>query len=73
MSRRLRTAWSVHFARGDARLDAAGKTLIDKLIATLNACPDVGLRIAGHARRERQRPTQSGAIPATVRAGSPAT
>lgn len=39
----------VHFARGDARLDVAGKGLIDGLIARLNACPDVALRIAGHA------------------------
>jgi outer membrane protein OmpA-like peptidoglycan-associated protein len=39
----------VHFARGDAKLDAPGKSLIDGLAATLNTCPTATLRIAGHA------------------------
>lgn len=39
----------VHFARGDAKLDSAGKAVIDKLVGSLEACPEAGLRIAGHA------------------------
>jgi outer membrane protein OmpA-like peptidoglycan-associated protein len=39
----------VHFGRGAARLDEAGKALIDGLVGTLNICPEATLRIAGHA------------------------
>lgn len=39
----------VHFARGDARFDPPGKSLIDGLIAALKACPEAVLRVAGHA------------------------
>lgn len=39
----------VHFARGHATLDGTGKALIDRLIGTLNACPEAALSIAGHA------------------------
>lgn len=47
----------VHFARGDAKLDTAGKTVIDKLVGSLEACPEAGLRIGGHtdARGQRRR------------------
>lgn len=39
----------VHFARGDARLDSPGKSLLDGLAAALKSCPEASLRIAGHA------------------------
>lgn len=39
----------VHFARGEAELDMQAKAVIDRLVAKLNACPDVALHIAGHA------------------------
>lgn len=38
----------VHFGRGDARLDVAGKGVIDKLVGALGACPQAALRITGH-------------------------
>jgi outer membrane protein OmpA-like peptidoglycan-associated protein len=39
----------VHFARGRAHLDHAGKTAVDRLVGALNACPETALSIAGHA------------------------
>jgi outer membrane protein OmpA-like peptidoglycan-associated protein len=39
----------VHFARGHAHLDHAGKTAVDRLVGALNACPATALSIAGHA------------------------
>jgi outer membrane protein OmpA-like peptidoglycan-associated protein len=39
----------VHFARGHAHLDRAGKTAVDRLVGALNACPATALSIAGHA------------------------
>ncbi|MTD93706.1 OmpA family protein [Hyphomicrobium sp. xq] len=39
----------VHFARGRAHLDHAGKTAVDRLVGALNACPGTALSIAGHA------------------------
>jgi outer membrane protein OmpA-like peptidoglycan-associated protein len=39
----------VHFARGRAHLDHAGKTAVDRLVGALNACPEAALSIAGHA------------------------
>lgn len=39
----------VHFARGDARFDPPGKSLIDGLISALQLCPEAVVRIAGHA------------------------
>jgi outer membrane protein OmpA-like peptidoglycan-associated protein len=38
----------VHFARGDAKLDAGGKAVIDTLVGTLKACPQATLSIFGH-------------------------
>ncbi len=39
----------VHFARGRAQLDHAGKALVDRLVGALGACPEAALRIDGHA------------------------
>ena len=39
----------VHFGRGRAHLDHAGKTAVDRLVGALNACPGAALSIAGHA------------------------
>lgn len=39
----------VHFARGRAGLDSSGKALIDRLIGSLNGCPEAALNISGHA------------------------
>lgn len=39
----------VLFARGRAGLDSSGKTLIDRLIGSLKACPEAALHISGHA------------------------
>jgi outer membrane protein OmpA-like peptidoglycan-associated protein len=39
----------VHFAHGLARLDKAGKALIDRLIGALNTCPEATLNVAGHS------------------------
>jgi outer membrane protein OmpA-like peptidoglycan-associated protein len=39
----------VHFARGRAHLDHAGKTAVDRLVGALNGCPEAALSIAGHA------------------------
>jgi outer membrane protein OmpA-like peptidoglycan-associated protein len=40
---------AVHFARGFARLDARGKALLDGLAAAAERCPQVAIRISGHA------------------------
>jgi outer membrane protein OmpA-like peptidoglycan-associated protein len=39
----------VHFAHGRAKLDNAGKALIDRLIGALNTCPEAALNVAGHS------------------------
>ena len=39
----------VHFARGDTRIDASGKGVLDGLVGALNICPEAMLHIAGHA------------------------
>jgi outer membrane protein OmpA-like peptidoglycan-associated protein len=39
----------VHFAHGRAKLDSAGKSLIDRLIGALNTCPEAALNVAGHS------------------------
>lgn len=39
----------VHFAPDDFRLDPPGKAAIDGLVASLDACPALTLRISGHA------------------------
>ena len=39
----------VHFAHGRAKLDNAGKALIDRLIGSLNTCPEAALNVAGHS------------------------
>ena len=39
----------VHFAHGGAKLDMAGKALIDGLIGTLHGCPGTALHVAGHS------------------------
>jgi outer membrane protein OmpA-like peptidoglycan-associated protein len=39
----------VHFARGRAHLDGAGKSAVDRLVGALNACPGAALSVAGHA------------------------
>jgi outer membrane protein OmpA-like peptidoglycan-associated protein len=39
----------LHFAHGLAKLDNAGKVLIDRLIGALNTCPEAALNVAGHS------------------------
>ena len=47
--RAINVAAPVRFERGKTELDGHGRSVLERLVATAGSCPDVGLRVVGHA------------------------
>jgi outer membrane protein OmpA-like peptidoglycan-associated protein len=47
--RAINVAEPVRFERGKTELDGHGRSVLEQLVATAGSCPDVGLRVVGHA------------------------